>query len=107
MAKKSKKQWKKASFNSRKWLNSESSSYSGSCFSFLGDINWANKKQRSAFFEIADCRSKVCIHSVSTKKKDLVDFSKKLELLAEEATAFSSFIKNMCEEKDDGLTNGN
>ena len=70
----------------REWLNDLDSSFTGSAAGCIGADWYENGEWRiSAFFEVADCRTKVRLHGGVTDPCDRAAFARKMRLLAEMA----------------------
>ena len=96
MSKKHKKLLKTLGYRSDRFLNSESKRmipFTSSVTCYFGDgYNCCKNKEQTCFVEIADCHSKVRLHPNGMSKESLLEFAKKLELLAHEVNAFSIYL---------------
>jgi len=78
-------------YNKRLWLNDDLSSYTGSVAAYSGKVNWGGEKRKASFLEIADCQSKVKIHS--GKQNNGKKYIKKLKKLRTFIDNFISFLE--------------
>lgn len=104
MSKKYKKLLKTLGYRSDRFLNSESKRmipFTSSVTCYFGDgYNCCKDKEHTCFVEIADCRSKIRLHPNGMTKEAILEFAKKLELLAHEVNAFSIYLEEEFDPKE-------
>lgn len=85
----------KVLYNKRRWLNMESSHYTGSlvCFDGIEVINQGKNLGRYTFVEISDCHGKVRIHKDSNHSME--EFTKKLKLLEDQLRNFREYLEQV------------
>ncbi len=96
MSKKHKKLLKALGYRSDRFLNSESKRmvpFTSSVTCYFGEgYSCCKDKEHTCFVEIADCHSKIRLHPNGMTKEAILEFAKKLELLAHEVNAFSIYL---------------
>jgi hypothetical protein len=81
------------SYNTRTWLNSTESHYTGSVVCFDGIVsNRGKPHERYTFLELSDCHGKSRIHY--DNNLDMAAFIQKLRLLQSEIDNFIEHLEN-------------
>ena len=97
-----KKRWKNLGYRKDVSLNTYEDKlvpFTGSMVCYAGPSSaWDRVNAQTAFVEISDCRTKVCLHSNGVTKDDLFCFCDKLERMSVELTNFRRHLLNAIEE---------
>lgn len=77
-------------YNTRKWLNPESSPYTGNIICFDGETTYDGQKYEESFVQISDCYHVAKIH----KNDDPIEFINKIKLMKNELENFIKHLEN-------------